>query len=311
VQFAVETWDPGYGTPIEISQMDAASESVDLEVECEEKKWKPITPSKKLKEPESIIFIDGVRRFDAHIWLNDTGNSHRGICATVAAGAVRCTSENAEIEQIHVERALHTSAEISEPIELRNLNEAYKIRPTTDDSSESLNFSVHNHMARIEDLISQQYETEELVIFDGPLNQRHVDSGVGYVKTQHVQYLSEDLTQIIPKLKDGQRTPVFRIEGRFDRWSWFLRLPNPSGPQASGIVRLELPTSNLEEIKKATLRADLVSRILPKYASESFKESRAPQNLYPIAGLERQMRWRLGDRDLLERGLRVASMPSS
>lgn len=308
MKFVVESWDPTYGTPVEVSQLDTASESVDLEVEFAEDKWKPVTPKKAKTQPESVVFIDGVRRFDAHVWLTDDAKNYRGVCATVAAGSVRSTTTEAVIETTLVERAIHTSAEIIEPLHLANLGETYKVKPTQDDSSESLNMSVHSHMSRLEDLVSQDYEKEELVVFDGPLNQRDVSGGVGYVKTQHVQYLSDELLSCIPQLGDGQRTPIFRIEGRFDRWSWFLRLPNPGGPQASGIVRLELPTDNIDKIKDAKKRADLISVIIPRYASESFKESRAPQNLYPISGLERQLRWRLGDRDILERGLRVSSL---
>ncbi|MGH3833049.1 MAG: hypothetical protein ACRDRS_21880 [Pseudonocardiaceae bacterium] len=45
---------------------------------------------------------------------------------------------------------------------------------------------------------------------------------------------------------------------------------------------------------------------LGRYASVEYKDTRAPQNLYPIAGLERQLRRRLGDAMLLYRGLRRA-----
>jgi hypothetical protein len=40
-----------------------------------------------------------------------------------------------------------------------------------------------------------------------------------------------------------------------------------------------------------------------------FKDSRAPQNLFPIAGLERALRRRLGDPGLLYRALRTAARP--
>ena len=46
---------------------------------------------------------------------------------------------------------------------------------------------------------------------------------------------------------------------------------------------------------------------LPRYASAEYKDSRAPQNLYPIAGLEDALRRRLGDQPLLYRALRHAA----
>jgi hypothetical protein len=51
-----------------------------------------------------------------------------------------------------------------------------------------------------------------------------------------------------------------------------------------------------------------VTATLPPYASEPHKDPRAPQNLYPIAGLERALRRRLGDQHVLYRALRRASV---
>ena len=55
----------------------------------------------------------------------------------------------------------------------------------------------------------------------------------------------------------------------------------------------------------------MISRTLPRFASEPHKDPRAPQNLYPIAGLEHALRRRLGDPLLLERSLRRAAASSS
>jgi hypothetical protein len=46
---------------------------------------------------------------------------------------------------------------------------------------------------------------------------------------------------------------------------------------------------------------------LPAYASTPHKDPRAPQNLFPIAGLERELRRRLGDAALVHRALRLAA----
>jgi hypothetical protein len=56
-----------------------------------------------------------------------------------------------------------------------------------------------------------------------------------------------------------------------------------------------------------TALADLTALVLPRYASEAHKDARAPQNLYPISGLERELRRRLGDPALLHRALLVAA----
>jgi hypothetical protein len=57
----------------------------------------------------------------------------------------------------------------------------------------------------------------------------------------------------------------------------------------------------------AVALADTVGATLPRFASQPHNDPRAPQNLHPIAGLERELKRRLGDRDLLERALRQAA----
>ncbi len=52
---------------------------------------------------------------------------------------------------------------------------------------------------------------------------------------------------------------------------------------------------------------DLSQRVLPRFGSVEYKDARAPQNLYPVAGLERDLRRRLGDPQLLHRALRLAA----
>ena len=53
--------------------------------------------------------------------------------------------------------------------------------------------------------------------------------------------------------------------------------------------------------------ADLSQACLGRFASAPYKDSRAPQNLYPIGGLEHELRHRLGDQRLLYRALSQAA----
>jgi hypothetical protein len=57
---------------------------------------------------------------------------------------------------------------------------------------------------------------------------------------------------------------------------------------------------------EAARLADAATRAVTRFASSPIKDPRAPQNLVPVGGLERHLRHRLGDRDLLERALRLA-----
>ncbi len=186
--------------------------------------------------------------------------------------------------------------------------------PTPDDDPASIYLAIHGRMTGLEARLAGDLDAE-VVVFDGPLRGRNDPRAVGYVKTQHVRYLPDEVAPILGALGDGERTPIFLIGGAaglqgLSRYSWYLRLPGPRTQPLAGIVRCEL--AGLGTVADAVARADLLTAILPRYASEPHKEPRAPQNLYPIAGLEHHLRHRLGDPHLLERALRVtaAALPA-
>jgi hypothetical protein len=71
------------------------------------------------------------------------------------------------------------------------------------------------------------------------------------------------------------------------------------------VVRIECSPDLAPD--QVTELADLTARVLPTLASAPHKDPRAPQNLVPIGGLERELRRRLGDQQLLYRALRAAA----
>lgn len=306
MRFAVESWDPAYGAPADEARLEPSEVTVDPAVEVDPDAWEPISPDPSAA-PSSILFIDGIRRIDSRVWITEGDLPRPGLCATVAAGAVRCSPGRAEVVAALVERGLATAAESAHPIETDGCG-TYQVRTAHGDDDADLYLAIHNHMTQIELEVSEEWggttQGCELVVFDGPLRHRDSALGVGYVKTQHKQYLEGRPQRVLAALGPGQRTPVFSIgaDGPSARWSWYLRLPGPVDHPLSGIVRLELP--GIGDVEMATGRADAVSAALPRFASEPHKEGRAPQNLYPISGLEYQLRRRLGDPHLLERALR-------
>ncbi len=304
MRFTVETWDPAYGSPVRDHDLDPSTQSVDVGVEYAPSDWRPHRPVVDGGGPEAITFVDGVRRIDARLWITDAdGRSRPGVCASVAAGAVRCGRDRAEVTDVVVERGLYTAAE--QATEITPPGGAvgpYRLRRTHDDSDESLYLGVHRHMTDVEVALASEIDEPGLIVFDGPLGHRDGANAVGYVKTHHVDYLAADQQRVVSALAIGERTPLFRIDGQWSTWSWYLRLPAPITHGMSGIVRLELP--GLGDADTAADRADTVSAALPRFASERHKDPRAPQNLYPISGLERQLRRRLGDPRLLDRALR-------
>ena len=149
----------------------------------------------------------------------------------------------------------------------------------------------------------------ELLVVDGPLGARRGLPGtVGYIKTHHVSYLPAALHGVIGALAAGQRTPVFCMGERFARHSWYLRLPGEVSHPWAGVVRCETAVDVGPE--RAIAVADQLAVVLPRFASSPHKDPRAPQNLFPIGGLERELRRRLGDPLLIQRALREAAQHS-
>jgi hypothetical protein len=153
-------------------------------------------------------------------------------------------------------------------------------------------------------------DASDLLIVDGPLRGRqHLPRVLGYIKSHHATYLPPELNAIVRALAPGQRTPAFHMGTSWDRHSWYLRLPGPAGSPWAGVVRVECPADL--PVAEVTRLAGLSQRCLGRFASAPYKDSRAPQNLYPIAGLERELRRRLGDPRLLYRALRQAAGPDT
>ncbi len=145
------------------------------------------------------------------------------------------------------------------------------------------------------------------VVADGPINDLSATEKIGYIKSHRAPYLSEQRAPIMGRVRAGQRTPLFVIGhgGQYERYSWYQRLADlPGGHSWTGIVRCEV--SSALPLERAISVANRATAILPKLASASHVDPRAPQNLVPIAALERELRRRLGDPAFVYRALRAA-----
>jgi len=303
MRFTVEAWDSDYGAPTE-QELDDASENVDASVELSPEDWRPLLPD--TDAIADVLFVDGVRRVDATLWIDQPPDFPGfALAATYAAGAVRC-NDRAVLEVAEVGRGLFTSSQAEDvPTSVGT----YEVKATKGTTSEELWLGIQQRMGDLEALAARKAGDAELLVVDGPLSHaRDLDNAVGYVKTQKVQYLPIELRQVLSALPAGYRTPLFLTSTSWSRFSWYLRLANHSGP-AGGLVRCEIDAD--KPAAEAARIATRVSATLPRFASERHKDPRAPQNLYPIGGLERELRHRLGDRDLAVRGLRRASHPAA
>jgi hypothetical protein len=315
----VQSWDPGYGASTEEQTgMRPSKVEVALDVEVPEPRWGPIDPLAGAPGWPSVLFVDGVRRIDAIGWVADQldgpdGALSMGLFASYAAGVVCCRPDGARLLAADVRRGLFTgAAHAAEVITSagRYRGVCVPIRADSSAPAQQLSQAVQTQMRAVEASVSESARTgldgPALLVVDGPLSGRtHLPGTLGYVKTHSTDYLPAALHRMAGVLAPGQRTPVFGLVDSWRRYSWYLRLPGGSGAPWAGVVRVEC-SADLA-VAEAVALANDSQPMLRRYASTEYKDARAPQNLYPIAGLERQLRRRLGDQALLYRAIRRAA----
>ena len=291
----------------------ASSARVDTDVEVPAAQWAPRDVAAGVRCPDVVLLVDGVRRNDAGLWTaEEDGASYAGLAASYAAGVVRCDLRRgvAELAGARVARGLFTASPSAGDVVAGSVRYAVHRLDGTGEASK-LPAAVQGPLTALEIDVSAAArdagsDGADLLVVDGPLrNRRQLPRTIGYVKTQQKQYLPAALTPVVTSLRPGQRTPVFELGTVWGGWSWYLRLPGGSGAPWAGIVRIEC-SPDLTPAEAVEL-AELSSATLPRFASSSYKDPRAPQNLVPIAGLERRLRGLLGDARVLHRALTLAT----
>ncbi|HEY3502437.1 MAG TPA: hypothetical protein VGN37_06530 [Actinocatenispora sp.] len=323
VRVHVDAWDPSYGRSVETdgsptgAPAAASSAPVETGVERPAAAWSPLTPAPDARPPRTVLLVDGVRRIDARVWVeDDEGVARPGVCASYAAGVVRCdlAAGVAELGLSGVAHGLFAPGPAVAPLRAHT-TAVYQPHRVVGDDPAQVDAELQRRLTELEVQVSQRARRDttddepDLLVVDGPLRGRTgLPRTLGYAKTHHKQYLDADLTRVVTGLAAGQRTPLFLLGGQWHRYSWYLRLPTAAGSSGSpwsGIVRLECPADWPRP--DAVRYADISAVTLPRFASSAYKDPRAPQNLVPIAGLERRLRALLGDPRLLLRGLRTAA----
>ena len=311
MRVVVEAWDPSYGTAVDGEAMSESTAEVNLGVEVDPAAWVPRRPPPELEPPDVVVFVDGVRRVDARVWVRaaqdpNGAGAEPGLCASWAAGAVRCEPGGARLGAVELGRGLFSASRHA--ADLVTVHGTYGTCMARSSAPEVLSLALQECMGGAERAAAERAAGTDagLVVLDGPLRGRqHLPRVVGMVKTHHVAYLNGQAAAVLAALAPGERTPAFTVGTSWTRHSWYVRLPGPPGAPLAGVVRCECPADVAPGA--LTALADVTAVVLPRYASEAHKDARAPQNLYPIAGLERELRRRLGDPALLHRALRVAA----
>jgi hypothetical protein len=187
----------------------------------------------------------------------------------------------------------------------------YQLRRVAAVELAQLSQAVQPHLHALELELSDATRADgDLLVVDGPLQhgRTRLPRALGYVKSHRVEYLPPHLSTVVGRLAPGQRCPVFLLGTSWHRYTWYLKLPGPAGSPWAGVVRVEA-SADLPRTEVIGL-ADLSAITLPRFASAAYKDPRAPQNLIPIAGLERKLRAMLGNPKVLHRALLAASAVS-
>ncbi len=303
----VEGWAPDYGTPYEPDESLVDETKVDESVEVPGK-WSPIAGVDD--GVAAVAFIDGVRRVDARLTLDAEGGPYPGICGSFGVGALTWdrVGRRSEVSHAVVQRVAVFGEGRAVAVPIAGAQLAYRTESIADPEPGALIQHFHGLMRKAEGKLSEQIaQSGTFVVADGPINDLSATEKVGYVKTHRTRYLSRERGAIIAQLAAAQRTPLFLIGagGAYPRYSWYLRLADIAGGHSwTGVVRAEV-SSHLG-LERAAAVADRATAILPLVASVPHIDPRAPQNLVPIAALERELRRRLGDVGFIHRSLRAA-----
>jgi hypothetical protein len=308
-QLYVEGWAPEYGSSYETDEALADEGKVDETVEVEGL-WAPIDGVDD--GVARVGFVDGVRRVDARLTIDEPDGPVPGICGTFGVGGVVWdrTIPSSKLTHARIGRlAVFGNGNVA-PIPVAGPQLIYRSESVPDSDPGVLVKRFHSAMRQAEAVLSEEMAQSGLfVIADGPINDLSATEKVGYIKSHRAPYLTPATSPIVGRLRAGQRTPLFLIGkgGAYPRYSWYQRLAELDGGHSwTGVVRAEV-SSHLD-LETAIVVANRTAAVLVQVASEPHIDPRAPQNLVPIAALERELRRRLGDPGFVYRALRSAVM---
>jgi hypothetical protein len=310
----LDPWTPTYESAVQLDD-DEPGAPTDVAPFVETEDWKPMLPQ-FVDRPPTIAFVDGVQRIEMRVIGDSDGKMVYGAFASVAVGAVFVREGGCTVSGEMPMRVLalsdgETHPPMSIPCGLSTLE--FVSRSTHDTAAGTglmaAQLAVQTARRDAEIRLGEALDEagHEMVVVDGRLNWQPKRKAmvIGLVKTIHKRYLEGAQAAVIGKLPPKTRTPIFRIGRDRAVYSWYLRLTQHrviDHPWA-GVVRVE--TLESIGIEAAVRLADLTACHLPAFASSSMHDARAPQNLYPIGGLETQLRHTLGDHDWIRRHIEM------
>ena len=74
MRFSVDSWDPSYDSGLELEALPQSAVQVDTTIEVSTTKWAPIPAFQADGQTRDLLFVDGVRRIDARVWIDDAAS---------------------------------------------------------------------------------------------------------------------------------------------------------------------------------------------------------------------------------------------
>jgi hypothetical protein len=304
----LDPWEPDYEGAIQLA--DDEQQPVDVDLQVELGSWVAVAPE-SVTPPARIFFVDGVRRIEHRILVEAEERTLFGLLGSFAVGATRVTS-HAEIvdEQIRRITAVGGGLDIGRwefRLPTGDTAVSFEALAVGENTPEAPLEGLQNAMREREAALAEALSADDALVFlDGTLSFFTPTKVpvVGFVKRLLRSYLPPEKAVLLRSLRVGQRTPLFLIkETRHQRYSWYTRIGSGRAIDSAltGIVRLE--TSSALGVEQVRRLADLSTALLPRFASSPGHDPRAPQNLYPIGGLENALRHRLGDALVIRRAI--------
>ena len=97
MRFSVDAWDVGYGTALAIAEEDlpASVARVETDIETPAGQWAPIPTASDIPHPSAVLFVDGVRRIDARVWIDDSAAPGDDTANAPPVGGIAATASMA------------------------------------------------------------------------------------------------------------------------------------------------------------------------------------------------------------------------
>jgi len=301
----LDPWGAEYEGSIQMLDED---EPVAVDIRVEQAGWGAIRPS-PAPPPSRIAFVDGVRRVEHRLLVGDEDRTVFGLLGSFGVGAV-LVDGRARVAHEGIGRALVTGGGLKldafrAPVDGHG-SLLFEPHSEPDNTPVAPVEGLQKAMRREEAALAERLSAEvEVVFLDGPLTFLTAARGsvVGFVKRLLRSYLDPSAHALLPRLEVGERTPLFLVPGKEPRYSWYVRIARGRAIESAltGVVRLEARAARGLAESKAL--ADLSAREMPRFASTATHDRRAPQNLFPIGGLEARLKHLLGDAAFVRRAI--------